>query len=968
MSSLEIVIVAAGMPFAGNTLQHRSLGGSETAALSLGKALKERGHMVTVFCVLPPPGSPDFIGHQGGMDSDGVRYISMEQYSGFISQTEVDLLIVQRDPRLLDVPHQARKAVLWCHDLATYHGPSQAIVGTGWNVDEIWCVSNWHADQYANVSGYPRNHIKVLRNAITRQDVISFGDRDNHQLVYAARPERGLEALVRPGGIMSRLPEFKLKVAMYDNFPDHMRDYYGQLFSWAQALPNVEIMGSLTQLQLRTLMGASGGYIYPTNFEETSCIIAQEALEQNCVFMTTAKGALAETLKGQGRIFDADCEWGTDDFCEKFAEFVRETMSGAPEIQATINQVWVPRYWSDAALEVESAAFPFLHSRDFSTVWSLIEDSDVIPAIAYLENISKFGPPSKHVQDLHDRIRRLYPYLFGKTTFAEYYENYFVREDSKGARVRRSQVGTPRFEAISEQIAKLPIGAKVLDYGCAEGVIILDLAKRFPDKDFIGIDFAQTNVDLCRKYAHEIGLANASFHCGSTDDFPKHLLPVVDAVICTEVLEHVEKPWEVIGFLERQVKLGGRVITTVPAGPWEAIGLYDKEQYWWRAHIWHINKPMLREMFANKQGCQMTSLTSGVGPDGRSLGHLVFCYDADHTPPRPVDPLEKALESRHRQTVTACIISSGDDTIRKMLKSISRQVQVVKVLATDNYHLVKQATVSFADEHPWLIVECNPCPQIKAGVFGFDDARNASIQDIETDWVLWIDDDEYLVGDMRKYLRRNAFDSYAIHQHHFTCDPRGAPTQLDKPARLFRVDRGFKFYGKVHEHAEKGVNGGPGFAFILPDVDIGHTGYANEEVRRKRFERNFPFMEWDHKVNPDRNLGKFLWLRDIVHRMRYAAMQGDRASAHGFALEAIDYYKKLWHQWDHVGMGGEQALSYYSEALAFLGRGLPIAVQYEINGMKGQYSGVFEDEEEVLRILRSPLTSTFERRKSGYWQ
>src|SRR4051812_37674265 len=209
MDTLEIVLVSAGMPFGPETLKHKSLGGSETAALCLAQELKAIGHIVTVFTPLPPEGEPDsFV--SGGLGSDGVRYVSMEQYAPFVSSTEVDLLIVQRSPALLKINHQARRAVLWVHDLATYNGPSREIADVAWLFNEVWAVSNWHADQYAKVTGYPRERIKTLYNALVRQEVMTFAPRSKTQLFYAARPERGMEALVRPGGIMSRLPGYSL--------------------------------------------------------------------------------------------------------------------------------------------------------------------------------------------------------------------------------------------------------------------------------------------------------------------------------------------------------------------------------------------------------------------------------------------------------------------------------------------------------------------------------------------------------------------------------------------------------------------------------------------------------------------------------------------------------------------------------------------------------------------------------------
>jgi glycosyltransferase involved in cell wall biosynthesis len=270
--------------------------------------------------------------------------------------------------------------------------------------------------------------------------------------------------------------------------------------------------------------------------------------------------------------------------------------------------------------------------------------------------------------------------------------------------------------------------------------------------------------------------------------------------------------------------------------------------------------------------------------------------------------------------------------------------------------------------HPWVFVRKRDGKILSPGVWGFDDARNMSVERATSDWVLWIDADEWLSGSFRKFLRRNAFDAYAIHQHHFTCDPRGAPTQMDKPARLYRTNRGFKFYGKVHEHAEKGFNGGPGFCFILPDVDIGHSGYVNENVRKDRFMRNFPFLEWDREVNPDRNIGKFLWLRDIIHRMRYLASTGQPQQARLLALDGVAFYKEHWSTWDKVGMGGEQAIQYYSEALAFMGRGLPVQLQLKVGEAPTMIQGIFDNEDEVLNVIRTHLKGQYDRKRSGYWQ
>lgn len=962
-NTLEIVIAAGGMPFGPDTLKHRSLGGSETAVLGVAGQLKALGHIVTVFCPLPQTGPDAF--QSGSIGEDGVRYVQIEQFHNFIATTEVDLLVVSRSPELFQIPHQARKAVLWCHDLATYNGPSQAVQAVGWNFDEVWCVSEWHKAQYHKVTGYPLDHIRATRNGIIPYIVEPMG-RADAQLVYAARPERGLEQLVRPGGIMSLLPEFSLKVTMYDNFPPHMEAYYTQLFQWAGQLPNVEILPPHTQGQLRQLIADSTAYIYPTNFEETSCMLARECIEQGTPMITTRKGALPETLGACGLFIGGIHAYGTDDWCQMFAKSVRLYFQNEGHIETVIDNMATRKdlYWDQVATDWVSWAQP-TDVTPFSHAWSLLEDSDVIAALAYINSLPT-TPAS--VARIKEQIEALYPYLFGRESLAHYYERYFVREDSKGARKRNSMVGDQRFETIASEVAGLAPGSKVLDYGCAEGVIILDLAARFRDKVFHGVDHAETNVNLCKKYAKDMGLKNVTFSVAETPD--EAPFECYDAVICSEVLEHVPEPWTLISDLEQHTHEGARIIITVPQGPWEAIGLYNIEQFQWRAHIWHINKWMLRNMFSNKEECRMISLFNGHQQDGRMLGHLVFSYTADMKHALPINPLDKAMRARKRNTVGAAIIArNSEESIMRTLNSLGNQVQQVSIaLSIDTTDMTLPLIKKWESLHPWIQVSVTGVQKIEAGVFGFDDARNASVEPLDTDWYLWIDTDEYISGDFTKYARNNAFDSYAVHQHHFTCDPRGAPTMLDKPARFIRTDRGFQFYGKVHEHSEKGFNGGPGFTFILGDVDIGHTGYVNEGIRRQRFDRNFPLLEWDRQLNPDRNLGKYLWLRDIVHRMRYMVEQQNVNAARLLSEEAVSFYRTEWKDWDTAGMGGMNAFSYYSEALAFQGRGLVTTVQIKLGDGEYALQGIAESAAELGKLVEVSAKAMFEQKDSGYWQ
>ncbi len=984
---MEIVIAAQGLAFGPTTVEHRSLGGSETAALMMARELKQldKDNLVTIFCNLPPSGRPDFI-ENGAQDDVGVRWVSIDQFTGFITRTNVDLLIVSRNPDLLNGAHQAKKAVLWCHDLATYQGMLPRLMSTAWNFDEVWTVSEWHRQQIHTITGYPLKNIKATRNGIVKFPGVISVPVPEKTLLYSARPERGLELLVRPDGIMSKLPDFKLSVTMYDNYPEHMMQYYHQMWKWAEALPNVTLLGPKTQLELRQLMRGTWAYIYPTAFEEVSCIIAREAMEQGLPFITTTVGALPETLGDCGIFYDVKKEdVGIGGFFDKFAELVENTWEHRDNPEAAYKVATdncakrADLYWDQVAKQWLAWAEPHVPS-DYSLISSLMKDSDIIPARAYIATLTE---KSEGILHLEKELNEKYKFLTGEISFEEHYKGIYELEESKGVPERmqmRTLEKNPRYEEISGYVSKLPEGAQILEYGCAEGPIIFALAKNHPDKLFTGMDFVIENIALCEKFAKENDIKNVRFVLGSTNNWPNefgaeendaHQIGY-DAIVVAEVLEHVERPWEITDFLENRAIIGGKIIITVPQGPWEWGGLQNLVQWDWRAHIWHVNKWMLRNMYPDKKDCTLASIIEQSARDGRARGHLIFTYTADRNPATPIDPLDKVRQHHCRQTVACCMIAMNDDEmILKTLGSIQHDIDQLKIALGPCYDHTKEFLETWKEEHPWIETRIVDVPRIEAQKYGFDDARNESIKDIESDWILWIDSDEYISGNnLQLYLRNNCFDSYAIHQHHFTCQPRGEPAQLDKPARLMRNHIGFTFYGKVHEHAELGFNGGPGFVMVINDIDIGHTGYVNEVARYNRFTRNFPLLEWDQEVYPDRKLGRFLWLRDIIHRIKMFEQRGNNQDARRLAEEAIDFFNNNVRDLEGIGgnAGGNMATMYYGEALRVLGRGFTVALQVQLDGQTAQYAGVFESGKDAFDLAIKAVDEEIKKRKSGYWQ
>jgi ubiquinone/menaquinone biosynthesis C-methylase UbiE len=101
----------------------------------------------------------------------------------------------------------------------------------------------------------------------------------------------------------------------------------------------------------------------------------------------------------------------------------------------------------------------------------------------------------------------------------------------------------------------------VADIGCAAGRQTLLAAER--GQRAIGTDIAKSFVDAATAFAQQRGITNASFLMCPIEQLQ---IPdaSVDALICSEVLEHVLNPETALRELYRILKPGGLALITVP--------------------------------------------------------------------------------------------------------------------------------------------------------------------------------------------------------------------------------------------------------------------------------------------------------------------------------------------------------------------------------------------------------------------
>lgn len=128
------------------------------------------------------------------------------------------------------------------------------------------------------------------------------------------------------------------------------------------------------------------------------------------------------------------------------------------------------------------------------------------------------------------------------------YTSYTDQEDKK------------RLDFIVNTLRKhCPPGGKVLDVGCGNGNISLAVGSL--GYQVTGLDISEESVDSASK---RNTLQNVQFVCGDAESLAD--LAEYDAVICSEVLEHLDHPELLVRQLSTSLETGKLLIITVPNG------------------------------------------------------------------------------------------------------------------------------------------------------------------------------------------------------------------------------------------------------------------------------------------------------------------------------------------------------------------------------------------------------------------
>jgi len=284
------------------TPKKNGLGGSETAAVSISRALAKRGHKVRIYC------------HCEGISGnfEGVEYIPYDQFDPQKMETVDAFITSRRAATLIEGDVKARLKVLWMHD-AGIGAPVASTAKGLLAADMIFCVSKWHKALIESLYTFvPPSAVIATRNGIDPDlfypQVENLPPKKN-KLIYSSSFDRGLDMAIKLfPKIREQVKDAELHVfygfdtvnMMIARMPPERAEKTAaavkRIKDAAEATEGVFLRGRLPQAQLALEMLEAKALFYPTMFEETSCITVMEAQAAGCTPITSALAALNETV------------------------------------------------------------------------------------------------------------------------------------------------------------------------------------------------------------------------------------------------------------------------------------------------------------------------------------------------------------------------------------------------------------------------------------------------------------------------------------------------------------------------------------------------------------------------------------------------------------------------------------------------------------------------------------------------
>lgn len=223
---------------------------------------------------------------------------------------------------------KGKLSILWIHDLPGDPELNNALHHEGWKrFTHIVCVSSWQREQIHNYYIIPYSAMTVINNAISIMPVRYRPEkRTIKKYIYTSTPHRGLDVLYHAFDRFSDNHE-NVHLDVFSSFalygwPDRDK-IYKDLFEAIKIHPKMTYHSSVSNEVIRDELMDSDVFVYPSTWEETSCLCLIEAMSADLLCIHSSLAALPETSGGLTEMYDfVGSNWAQ---VEKLADILKTT-------------------------------------------------------------------------------------------------------------------------------------------------------------------------------------------------------------------------------------------------------------------------------------------------------------------------------------------------------------------------------------------------------------------------------------------------------------------------------------------------------------------------------------------------------------------------------------------------------------------------------------------------------------------
>lgn len=996
-----IAFCVDSVPFGiGEISGEKSLGGSESACLGTARALKARGHDVHVFAT-------KLADDCQGVDAWGVTWHHVKDLQRISNIFEWDVFCSLRMPMVFTYGVRARLRLLWNQDLMNAEPFKNQVMSTAWAVDKYVYVSQFHQHQWADWIPEIAPYSYVTKNGYDPSLLPAESTKNPNRVIHISRPERGLKPLLQMWPkVREANPWASLQICRYSSMYDASgwgevcKQYDREVEALNKAVGGIDYLGELGKAALYQAISDAAVMWYPgvPGFAETSCLASIEAQACGTPFVGSYKGALPESVpygilvKGDAYTpeYQAESVQAVVDLLKqanapsfnyrRFVKAGKDHVEGytfaviAAEWEQWLEETFRARYEKNrvgvmrqlmhfddhVAAKVVATEIVDEHMREDR--WETRPPADhSVPGVRLPE-----AREAWEAKKFCDRV------IEGKEQTSEQYAGhaYETLEELRHPAHSRLKLVAAAFDGC----------ANVLDVACGNGAFALAIAEAEPGIHITAIDYAAENIRRATDAAKELGLSDrVTFICAPVWDFDTNSFSswwqtfadeqgrAFDGLWVGEFVEHVADCTALIDGLEAVLQPSAKVLYTCPSGP---MTEYQGRQLpIHRGHVHHFAFDDLIAVWGPKKGSTFDLMMwPNPTPAGNLCGNWVIAYLSSDAKAGQRNLAHRTRTTRPRPTLSVGIIArNAEHDILKCIDSVWAVADEIIVGDTGCGDTTRQ----IVDGIPKVrVIDVTP---VQDHPDGFAGARNEVLAAATGEWFFWIDTDEVLAGasGLGKYLDASVYRGFAIYQNHLQLD---APMHHDSPVRLFKREPAIQFYGCVHEQPQRGdCNGDIVPALQLNDVQLAHTGYLVEGVRRQKMtDRNLPLLIRDQQRFPDRKLGKVLVLRDLVNLADYAAEE----AGYRYPPVAVDYLKRAIAMFEQVLADPSNryhavARPYYERALTNLGLGIEVEMSLACKpgGLEGQRAKTrrvwVRQPDDLKRLMDFQVNDIVEKLKPG---